>query len=724
MKMTDLLHIDYETRSRAHLTGPRSVGLHNYSLDPSTEVLMLGWAFGDEPVEVWEPVLGPMPERLHDGFKDKSQLLVAFNSQFERYITNNTLHMGFELTASRFHDPQASARYLSLPGALDSVGEILGLSVEMQKDKRGTALLRLFSELSKKHKKRKKDEEYFFADATTNPVEWEEFREYCRQDVVTEREVMHRLMALEVFPLPERERQIWLFDQAVNDRGMPVDVNFVKSAYLLASREKDEKIAENNTLTGLSGIVNKRGKITGNSNSNKQMLTWVRTQGYKTNSLRKEAVQAELDFNTDLTPLARQVLNVRKSGSSTTYKKLSAILRQVSFDYRLRNQFLYMGSARCGRWSGNSVQLHNMARPTKTFEDLKNVDRLRELVTASDYAGIKTEFDSVLLAVKSCIRTSFVATRGYKFRVCDLNAIETRVAAWVCQCQPLLNVFLQGKDPYLDFASKMFGIPYDTLAENIHSDDPVIKAAAKLYRQIAKPGVLGCVYRLSGGQLGKNKHGDIVKQGMWGYAAGMGIDQPCEFWHETVRVFRESYLEIPEFWKLAEQAVLQVLDGGPNFTRQLGPVEIDKLPFNNRTILRIKLPSGRYLHYMDAHAAMVKMPWVDQQGNEVFKRSLVYAGVNQETKRWASVKTHGGKLLENIVQGIARDVLAESMLIFENDLGMSVCGHVHDEAIVENVDDPISYGVEYMSLIMGTPILWAPGLPLKADGFEALYYHK
>lgn len=725
--MSDYLHIDFETRSEIELGGTKSVGVHNYSLHSSTQILMMAWAFGDEEVELWEPRKDELPQKLLTGLNNPKQLLAAYNSQFERNIFNHCWPRWFpqyklSMPIERFQDPQASARYLSLPGYLDEVGTILGLPYELQKDKRGEELLDLFAKPSLTRKKKGEERKIFFATPESNPEAWRAFGEYCKKDVVAEREVMRRLQMLKVFPLPERERKVWIFDQRVNDRGIAVDLNFVAKAYELATREKKEKIAENNVLTGLA-----------NSNSNDQMLGWVTSQGYKTGSLRKEAVQAELDFNTELTALCREVLAVRKSASSTTYTKLSAIMRQVSPDGRLRNQFLYMGSSRCGRWSGNAVQLHNMARPTQTFEDLSNVNKLREFVNQNDYDGIKKEFGSVLLAIKSCIRTSFIAERKGQtdtmLRVCDLNAIETRVAAWICECKDLLQVFHDGKDPYLDFAVKMTGIPYEKLEADLKSKIQEIKAIAKGHRQIAKPGVLGCVYRLSGGQIGKHpKTGDLIKKGLWGYAANMGIDQPKEKWHEVVRIFRESYIEIPNFWKIAEDAVFDVLTGGPRTKRQLGPngcVEIDKIELKDRhPLMRIKLPSGRYLHYMDARIEPTKMPWTNDNGEEVWKKGLIYAGVDQVTKQWRTVTSHGGKILENIVQAIARDILAESLMRFEFGLDMPCVAHVHDEGIVENENDCFSSGVELMEKIMGEPISWAPGLPLKAEGFESLYYHK
>ena len=468
--MTSYLHADFESRSAVPLRGPKSVGLWNYMHHWTTRALMLAWAYDDEPVEVWEIDKTPMPEKLRSGLEDTKQLLSAWNSTFERYAFNFLLNI--PLPIQRFVDPQASASYLSLPKDLDDVSEILGLPVELAKNKEGKKLIDMFSQLTANKKARGEEKTFYFRDETTNPQEWKQFIEYCRQDVVAEREIKRKLTAMKVFPLPEREYRIWVFDQTVNDRGMPVDISFAKKAFALATRAKTEALDELTKLTGLE-----------NSNSNAQMLEWARTQGYKYDSLEKEFVTSDLKYNSDLTPLGRQVLEARKAASSTTYKKLGAIIRQICPDGRLRNQFLYMGSARCGRWSGNAVQLHNLARPDAKFEDSVVLDKARALIHAEDYEGIQKEFGSVLLTVKNCIRTTFVAEPGRRLNVCDLGAIETRVAAWMSGCDSLLNVFKQGRDPYLDFANKMTGIPYEKLALDIKSKDPMIKATAKLIRQ-------------------------------------------------------------------------------------------------------------------------------------------------------------------------------------------------------------------------------------------------
>jgi len=342
-----------------------------------------------------------------------------------------------------------------------------------------------------------------------------------------------------------------------------------------------------------------------------------------------------------------------------------------------------------------------------------------------------------------------------RFNVCDLNAIETRVGAWLAQCHDLMDVFVpytdqfgiycpNGRDPYLAFASKMYGIPYEVLyADYKGKNGKERKAAAKRMRQVAKPGVLGAIYRLSGGGWELSNKGDKIKIGLFGYADNMGVEMSQEQAAEVVRIFRNSYPEICDpkigIWKQLELAVADVMHPNhPATVRTIGPggcVVIDRVNFIDKDgkkerhpMMRMRLPSGRYLHYLDARLESTLMPWKgqDDDGNEidVYRDSLIYAGTNQKTHQWdVWVSTHGGKLFENLVQGIARDLLAADLLEFERR-EMPVVGHVHDEGICLVEDDLLSPTVQDMIKIMSAPVSWAPGLLLGADGFSGNYYHK
>jgi DNA polymerase len=293
---------------------------------------------------------------------------------------------------------------------LETVCYALDLPEGLYKDKRGGELIDLFCVPKKTRKKKGEEQQIYFNDWKSNPNEWAEFGEYCKQDVIAEEEVYRRIEMLEALPLPPFEQKLWIFDQTVNDRGLPVDVDFVQKMLKIAVRAKQESLDAANAITGLE-----------NSNSTTQLLPWVRERGYPYNTLNKNFVDAVLkDTEVNITPECRAALKARRESASTSYTKLSAILRQVSNDRRLRYQFIFMGSSRCGRWAGNAVQPHNLARPGvvgKTnenpdgynFEDMEVVNDARAMIYREDYDALKAKYKEVLLVVKFLIRTVFVA---------------------------------------------------------------------------------------------------------------------------------------------------------------------------------------------------------------------------------------------------------------------------------------------------------------------------
>jgi hypothetical protein len=401
-------HIDFESRSPFH---PGDVGLHNYIFNPATEPLFLWFKIGDGGYQCWriweDSALTFMPADLYVSILNPEIALVAYNSAFERYMFKK---LGYEIPASRFIDPQVGGRYLSLPASLEVQCHVMGLPPNLTKDKRGGELIKLFCEqvVEKKTKKNPNPRTYY-NDWDSHPKEWAEFLEYGRQDVVAEGELLRRMRILGALPLPEFEQKMWILDQKINDRGMPVDVEFVRKMYALGLRAKAEKKKEFEDFTGVK-----------NANSPTQVKAWAKPRGYPFDTLKKDTVASVLkDPTRILTDDCRAALMMRAEAASTSYQKLGKILECVSPDRRVHGQFIFMGSSRCGRWSGNAVQLHNMARPavvgkTEThpgydFEDQKVVQEARAMVHAEDYDGIKAKYGSVLLVVKSLIRTVFVA---------------------------------------------------------------------------------------------------------------------------------------------------------------------------------------------------------------------------------------------------------------------------------------------------------------------------
>jgi DNA polymerase len=376
--------------------------LHNYIFHPETEPLFLWYKIGDRDYKLWRIWASELidPE-LEDSLWNPEVMIVAYNSAFERYMFTK---IGFDIPASRFIDPQVGGRYLSLPASLEVQGHVLGLPPSLAKDKRGDALIKLFCDKVVEKKSRKNpNPRTYYNDWNSHPKEWAEFLEYGKQDVVAEGELLRRMRILKALPLPEFEQKVWIFDQKVNDRGMPVDVEFVRKMYKLGLRAKEESKLNFEKFTGVQ-----------NANSPAQVKAWAKPQGYPFDSLNKDIVASVLkDPESQITDACRTALKMRKEAASTSYQKLGKILECVSPDGRLRGQFSYLGSSRCGRWSGNGVQLHNMARPAVVggfdFEDQKIVKEARAMVNAEDYEGMKAKYGSVLLVIKSLIRTVFVA---------------------------------------------------------------------------------------------------------------------------------------------------------------------------------------------------------------------------------------------------------------------------------------------------------------------------
>lgn len=406
--MIQVLKTDFETRGFHDIGGQSGVGLYNYMTHPMTRVLMQAYKLpGDEGPcnRVWCPHENPMHKELDEALSDPNVMIEAFNSAFERYVL--WLLLGRKIEPERFIDPQVGGRYLCLPPDLASMCEILDVPAYLAKDERGEDLIDLFCV---PHYPRKKKGEPppqpFFNDWNSHPAEWDIFKHYAMRDVDAEEDVLRREEILGAMPMSEFERDVWCFDQKVNDRGMPVDLEFVDKAFRLAQRAKDDALDAQNILTKLE-----------NSNSTQQLLPWVKERGYPYNTLNKAFVEAALgDAQFQMTDVCRTVLLKRLSAGSTSYTKLSAIRRHVCPDNVIRNQFIYLGSSRCGRWSGNAVQLHNFPRPSQPkhvkgadFEDVETIMEARELIYKEDYQGIIDKFGNVLEVIKSTLRTCFVA---------------------------------------------------------------------------------------------------------------------------------------------------------------------------------------------------------------------------------------------------------------------------------------------------------------------------
>ena len=373
------LYLDFESRSRTSLPDR---GLDNYCADPSTEILMLAFAVNEALPEVWFPTDGPFPDHLRLMIERPEILKVSFNAEFERTILQQIL--GITTPIRSWADPMIMARHASIAGDLAFVGEVLGISEDKKKSADGRRLIKLFCEPAKR---KKKDPPGMpeFNDATTHPEDWAKFVDYCRQDVIAEREIFHKLRA---FALPPDEKRMYELDQEINERGLPIDMDFVNKASQIVKEEREELTTQMRALTGLE-----------NPNSTAQLLGYLKTQNYAYNSLgAKWVIKALGDTASELTEDGRSALKFRQQLAKSSTAKLEAISAFVCADGRLRRQYVYGGAARTLRWSGRGAQPQNFPRPT-----VKKIEEATAAILTGDRAEVR-KFGSVLAVVASCLR--------------------------------------------------------------------------------------------------------------------------------------------------------------------------------------------------------------------------------------------------------------------------------------------------------------------------------
>ena len=547
-----------------------------------------------------------------------------------------------------------------LPMSLDEAGKALGLGEDTAKMKEGKALIRYFCLPCKPTKVN--------GGRTRNlpehaPEKWSVFKDYCRRDVVAERAMFEMLKKW----MPnDRERRFWCLDARINELGVRIDRQLAVNAVAMDRRYKEELTARAVEITGLE-----------NPKSVSQVKNWLMDQeGKQFPSLNKKVVaDVVAQLQTDE---AKEFMAIRSELSKSSTAKYEAMLRSMCQDDHCKGCFLFYGANRTGRFAGRLVQFQNMSK-----NEMPDLAECRDLVRRGKYTTLKALYDGVSRPLSELVRTAIIPEEGCKIMVADFSAIEARVIAWFADEAWRLEVFQNGGDIYCASASQMFKVPVVKHGENGH------------LRQKGKIAELALGY---GGGINALKAFGADKMGM-----------TEEEMQETVDLWRESSPHICELWRSLEKAAIRSVVRRGTTEASMGGVQFDY----EEGILWMNLPSGRRIAYYGAKYEESK--W--KPGRKV----LSYMGVNQQSKKWERVETWGGKLTENLVQATARDCLRESMLALD-DAGYDIRAHVHDEVIVS---EPIGgRSVEEMADLMGQPITWAPGLPLRADGYETEFYKK
>jgi DNA polymerase len=493
-----------------------------------------------------------------------------------------------------------------------------------------------------------------------DPEKWQLFIKYCGQDVVAERATRNKLS---FFPFPEKEKKLWCLDQKINEKGIALDRKLIHNAIGLNKIYIDRLTEEAIEITSLE-----------NPNSVAQLKDWLEKEMDESIPTLNKIIIPSILASTDDEKVKR-VLNIRKEMGKTSVKKYATMLKMICADGRLKGLVQFYGANKTGRWAGRGVQVHNL--PLNKLPDL---DLARQLVKEGDLDLLEMLFGNVPDTLSQLIRTAFIASPGNRLLTADFKQIEARIIAWLAGEAWRMEVFNTHELIYEASAAQMFKIPIEWVTKQ------------SVYRQKGKIAELALGYQGASNAL----------IGMGALDMGLKVDEL----EEIVTAWRTANKQICRYWYKVEEAAVKCVE-------QKIPVKLDHgISFEvKRGILFLTLPSGRKLSYLKPQL----------RPGPYGKPSLVYEGMDQQTKKWYRQTTYGGKLVENIVQATARDILAEAMLALD-DAGYAIVMHVHDEIVN---DMPVGSGsLEEINSIMGRPIPWAKGLPLKADSFESIYYKK
>lgn len=672
-----VLSIDFETRATVDL---RKTGVYPYAAHHDTSIMCMAWAFDDEEPEIWTPgacgAMTPLPTRVFSHIHERGEIR-AWNAAFERAIWREIMHKRWGHIAVRddqFVCSMAEAAAMGLPLALDLAANVIG--VKERKDTDGYGLMMRMTKPRKVHE-----------DGT---ITWwddeprkQRLYEYCKQDVRVERAVVKALRRLQ-----PKERQLYLLDQKINDRGVRIDLPLVIAAQHIVNEgtaRADAALAE--ITDGEVTEVTNHGALT----------KWVRSEGVETTGVSKDAIREML--SSDLAPNIRAALEIRSEAGRASVAKLERMKICAGADDRIRGilQFLAAGT---GRWGGRLIQPQNFPRG-----DVADVEEYIENVLAGEYDLIDLAAPPVVV-VSSMLRYMLIPDDGKLFFAGDYSGIEARIVNWLAGQDDILKLFADGKDVYKYNAARLFNIPLSQVQKFPH-------------RQTGKFQELGC-----GFQMGWKKAIESANTAQYGY-----LKLSPERAKEIVKNYRDTHAMIVQFWRDAEDAVKAAI-ARPGEAQTFGALRNLKAVVAG-AYLFIKLPSGRFLAYAAPKVEEMEAPWSVEARNEArekgeplpekqMKPTIVYYGIDSMTKKWGKLKSYGGHLVENIVQATARDVMAEGML--RMDAQFPIVLTVHDEIVSELEDYPGA--IELFEEALKTPPDWASGLPIAVETWKGPRYRK
>lgn len=694
-------HIDLETRSAADL---RKTGVYAYSQHFSTGVWCLAWAIGDEEVQLWEPG-HPLPERLVDHITSGG-IMTAHNASFERVIWKYILtpRYGFPLPKiTQWRCTMAMALAMSLPASLGDLAQ--ALQVDQKKDEAGARLM-----LQMARPRDKKTMTWWDV-----PEKKERLFAYCKQDVEAERAVEKRLL-----PLSDYEQKVWFLDAIVNDRGVHVDQALCAAAVDIVDQARATLDARMAKLTDHD--------VTGCTNRN-QFASWLRKQGLNVESVAKDQL-AELLARNDLSLVVREAIEIRREGAKAATSKIDALMNGVDKDGRAKGLLQYHGTA-TGRWAGRRFQPQNILRG-KT----KDIDSLVAAIMKRDAVYLEALYDNPLSAVGDAIRSMVNCQRGRKLVTADFSNIEGRVAAWYAGEDWKVKAFRafdegHGPDLYKVAYGRSFGVEVDKVDGDQRQIGKVMELSLQYQGGHGAFVAMGANYGVKPGDVlpivKKATDEEVFDRALKKFRVQNGFGMAPETW-AALRVlidgWRAAHQKIKQSWYDLEAAAKSAVED-PGNVYSVGPVKFRK----KGSFLFMRLPSGRAITFPYPKIKEKEVPWTEEvkmadgtiEEVPARKPCLCYMGMDSFTNQWSEQYAYGGQLFDYVVQGTARDIMAEAMFRVEA-AGYPVVLTVHDEIVSE---PKVGHGgIEEFKALMSEVPTWAAGCPISASGWEGDRYRK
>lgn len=654
------LFIDLETYSSVDI---KECGAYKYIASRDFEILIISYAFGDDEVQTIDVLSGEeMPKEFVDALTDSSVLKVAHNAVFERRCFER---VGIHTKTEEWYCTSVKAAYCGLPLSLDQLSK--RLDIEDKKLSTGKNLIKYFSCPCKPTKINGGRTRNYPDDA---PDKWAMYKIYNAYDVLAEREIYRKL---EKYEIPQIERELYVLDQDINDRGIMIDRELAESAIWVDNTYRDVTTESLKNITSLE-----------NPNSPLQMRRWIKSvTGIEIDSLAKEAMPDVLNQVKSF-PQVLMALDLYQKLSKTSIKKYYAMINCSTDDNRVRGTFQFYGANRTGRWAGRLLQLQNLSK-----NHFENIDLPRDLIRQRDWETVDMLYGDVSNVLSQLVRTALIAPEGFTYSVADFSAIEARVISWLANEHWRMEVFRGDGKIYEATGSKMFGVPVSAITKgSVLRDKSKISELALGYG-----GSLGALKRMGGERMGL---ADVEMMSL-------------------VKKWRNANPAIVDMWAEIEKCAHEAV----RYQRKVKGTCRNLIFDSDGYYMTIMLPSGRKLFYANPHFKDKKVG-----RSSMPSRVLCYDGIIQETKQWGETDTYGGKLTENIVQAIARDLLGHAMMQLDK-VGYRIVAHVHDECIAEiPKDGKEQQYYEVMAALMGNPPSWALDLPLRADGYVTSYYKK